>query len=127
MLREGNTLIGNSKFNQYLNWSLCPTGLYKHDDQWYGAAGNGVLMQEGSVTASYNALNQPIAIYAPGLGSNFMYFGFDPLGRCVKRWIAPSTAGHLWEGDKGAVLSFAFLGTGNGKIDAMMFNFEVRP
>ena len=79
--------------NQYLNWSLCPTGQYKHDDQWYGAAGNGVLMQEGSITASYNALNQPIAIYAPGLGSNFMYFGFDPLGRCVKRWIAPGTGG----------------------------------
>src|SRR2546423_3620819 len=23
-------------------------------------------------------------------GGNWMFFGYDPLGRCVKRWVAPS-------------------------------------
>jgi RHS repeat-associated protein len=48
------------------------------------------MMAEGWITASYNALNQPIAIWVPGYGSNFMWFGYDPLGRCVKRWMSDS-------------------------------------
>ena len=60
---------------------------------YYGASGNGVLMQEGTITASYNALNQPIAIWSPAYSgtSNFMWFGYDPLGRCVKRWVSPAS------------------------------------
>lgn len=76
--------------NQYLNWSLSAS--FKYDDQWYGTAGNGVLMQEGWITGSYNALNQPVAMSSPELGSNHMWFGYDPLGRCVKRWIGSSGA-----------------------------------
>jgi hypothetical protein len=38
-------------------------------------------------TASYNALNQPVAMGSQGLGSNFYWFWHDPLGRCVKRWL----------------------------------------
>ncbi len=54
-------------------------------------------MQEGWITASYNALNQPNAIWCPsypgGALAQFMWFGFDPLGRCVKRWMGSET-GH---------------------------------
>ena len=46
-------------------------------------------MAEGWITASYNALNQPMYIWAPG-NVGWTYFGYDPLGRCVKRWVAPS-------------------------------------
>jgi RHS repeat-associated protein len=37
-------------------------------------------------------LNQPIAIWSPTYSgtSNFMWFGYDPLGRCVKRWVGES-------------------------------------
>ena len=49
-------------------------------------------MMEGWIGASFNALNQPIAMYsgstAPG---KFVWFGYDPLGRCVKRWLAPDS------------------------------------
>ena len=77
--------------NQYAGWS--PSVIY-HDDNFpgWGPAGNGVTMAEGWVTASYNALNQPIAIWSPAYAgtSNFVWFGFDPLGRCVKRTVGPS-------------------------------------
>jgi hypothetical protein len=46
-------------------------------------------MADGWITASYNALNQPIAMWAQGYGGNFQWFGYDPLGRCVKRWMGP--------------------------------------
>lgn len=48
-------------------------------------------MQEGSITASYNALNQPIAMWSPAYNGtpNYMWFGYDPLGRCVKSWLGP--------------------------------------
>lgn len=48
--------------------------------------GNGVMMQEGYITASFNALNQPMAMWSSAYGTNFLWFGYDPLGRCVKRW-----------------------------------------
>ena len=76
--------------NQYSDWS--PSTIY-HDDNYPGwsAPGNGVMMAEGWVTASYNALNQPIAIWSPNMpGGAFTWFGYDPLGRCVKRWISDS-------------------------------------
>ncbi len=48
-------------------------------------------MAEGWVTASYNALNQPIAIWSPNMPAGaFTWFGYDPLGRCVKRWVSDS-------------------------------------
>src|SRR6266576_6505631 len=54
--------------------------------------GNGVTMADGWIVGSYNALNQPRKI--GGLGyegtGNWMWFGYDPLGRCVKRWVSPS-------------------------------------
>ena len=52
-------------------------------------------MADGYVTASFNALNQPMAIWSPvypnGTGALFVWFGYDPLGRCVKRWIGSAT------------------------------------
>jgi RHS repeat-associated protein len=44
-------------------------------------------MQEGNITAGYNALNQPTMINTAAFNGNWMFFGFDPLGRCVKRWV----------------------------------------
>jgi RHS repeat-associated protein len=43
-------------------------------------------MQDGNITAGYNALNQAIMINTAAMGSNWMFFGYDPVGRCVKRW-----------------------------------------
>jgi RHS repeat-associated protein len=50
-------------------------------------------MADGWIVASYNALNQPVAVGNIGYGSNYMFFGYDPLGRCVKRWKGPPAAG----------------------------------
>jgi RHS repeat-associated protein len=49
-------------------------------------------MQDGWITAGFNALNQPMYIWSPTYygTSNWMYFGYDPLGRCVKRWVGDS-------------------------------------
>jgi RHS repeat-associated protein len=77
--------------NQYLNWT--PSAIY-HDDNLgspYVYPGNGVMMAEGYITASFNALNQPMAIWSPATNPNFLWFGFDPLGRCVKRWVGSVT------------------------------------
>ncbi|HSV63748.1 MAG TPA: hypothetical protein VLH83_10430 [Chthoniobacterales bacterium] len=46
-------------------------------------------MQDGNITAGYNALNQPMLATSNALAPNWMFFGYDPLGRCVKRWVAP--------------------------------------
>jgi RHS repeat-associated protein len=80
--------------NQYRMWS--PYSIINYDDDFgngWGSPGaaNGVLMQDGWVTASYNALNQPIAVWSPAYSGtpNYMWFGYDPLGRCVKRWVGP--------------------------------------
>jgi RHS repeat-associated protein len=81
----------NNGLNQYSSWS--PSIIY-HDDNYPGwsAPGNGVMMAEGWITASYNALNQPIAIWSPNMPSGaFTWFGYDPLGRCVKRWMSDSS------------------------------------
>ncbi len=66
--------------NQYLNWSLAATGSYLHDDQFYGTSGNGVLMQEGTITATCNALNPPVSIKSAALGTNPMWFGYTRWG-----------------------------------------------
>ena len=77
--------------NQYGSWGGSPV---QHDDDIGNGWGspqhaNGVLMQDGNVTAGYNALNQPMYINTPTAG--WVSFGYDPLGRCVKRWagLAP--------------------------------------
>src|SRR6266404_5059665 len=81
--------------NQYRAW--WPYSYTNYDDDiggTWGAPGaaNGVLMQDGWVTAGFNALNQPMYITSPTYygTSNWMYFGYDPLGRCVKRWVSDS-------------------------------------
>ncbi len=81
--------------NQYVGWTKSP--INQDDDMGREGPGhaNGVTMQEGWITASYNALNQPNAIWCPsypgGALAQFMWFGFDPLGRCVKRWMGSET------------------------------------
>lgn len=78
--------------NQYIHW--WPAGLdylIYHDDNspwapWNAFPGNGVLMADGWLVASYNALNQPVAMIPYGW-ANAIGFGYDPLGRCVKRWV----------------------------------------
>ncbi len=49
-------------------------------------------MQDGWITGGFNALNQPMYITSPTYygTANWMYFGYDPLGRCVKRWVGES-------------------------------------
>ncbi len=74
--------------NQYHMWSPY-SGLF-YDDNFnanWQFPGNGVMMADGYFTASYNALNQPVAMGSQGLGNNFYWFWHDPLGRCVKRWL----------------------------------------
>ncbi|MFN2622820.1 MAG: RHS repeat-associated core domain-containing protein, partial [Chthoniobacterales bacterium] len=78
--------------NQYRMWS--PFSVTNYDDDIGGSWGtpghaNGVLMQDGNITAGYNALNQPVLATSNTLNPNWIFFGYDPLGRCVKRWVAP--------------------------------------
>jgi RHS repeat-associated protein len=84
----------NNGLNQYSGW--WPYSVVRYDDDVGGiwgspGAANGVLMEEGYFTAGFNALNQPTGIWSKAYvgTSNWMYFGYDPLGRCVKRWVAP--------------------------------------
>jgi RHS repeat-associated protein len=79
--------------NQYRMWS--PFSVTNYDDDIGGTWGtpghaNGVLMQDGNITGGYNALNQPMLITSNAVAPNWVFFGYDPLGRCVKRWVAPS-------------------------------------
>jgi RHS repeat-associated protein len=79
--------------NQYSGW--WPYCFIKYDDDIGGTwgaphAANGVQMQDGNTTAGFNALNQPTMIWADNVGG-WTYFGYDPLGRCVKRWIGSSS------------------------------------
>jgi RHS repeat-associated protein len=64
---------------------------YDEDVSGWGAphAANGVLMKDGNILALYNALNQPMLINTQAMGSNWLFLGYDPLGRCVKRWVGP--------------------------------------
>ncbi len=93
--------------NQYRAW--WNYSIINYDDDignGWGAPGaaNGVLMQDGWITGGYNALNQPMLIgsSATWATGNWMWFGYDPLGRCVKRWYAqgdgsaPSGASYMY-------------------------------
>ena len=75
--------------NQSRADGFSPSVIY-HDDNYpgWGAPGNGVMMAEGWINATYNALNQPVSISSAVSGGP-MWFGYDPLGRCVKRWVGP--------------------------------------
>ena len=99
----------NNGLNQYLSWAndypahnSTQWGSYTFYDDNFGSPpapnpvppwappGNAVTMGDGWLSASYNALKQPIALWSPRLPTgNFLWLGFDPLGRCVKRWVAP--------------------------------------
>ena len=90
-----NFVRKDNGLNQYRAW--WPYSYTNYDDDiggTWGAPGaaNGVLMQDGNITAGFNALNQPMLIQGPGNAgtANWMYFGYDPLGRCVKRWVSDS-------------------------------------
>ena len=81
--------------NQYKSWM--PFSVINYDDDIGGTWGspqhaNGVIMQEGNVTAGFNALNQPMQVTSAATAPDWMFFGYDPLGRCVKRWIGALTA-----------------------------------
>lgn len=80
-----------NKLNQYLTWS--PSAVFyddNHPSPWYGPRGNGALTADGWISASYNSLNQPISIWSQSnQGDVYTHFEFDPLGRCVKRWVGP--------------------------------------
>ena len=78
---------GLNEYRAWWNYSII-----NYDDDigppWGGpGAANGVIMQDGWVTAGYNALNQPMYIWSANVG--WTYFAYDPLGRCVKRWVSP--------------------------------------
>lgn len=84
--------------NQYQSWENAhpsPDPLHwgsdiYHDDNWgtsWVPPGNGVTIADGWITAAYNALNQPVAMGNIAYGNNYMWFWYDPLGRCVKRWL----------------------------------------
>lgn len=51
-------------------------------------------MQDGNITAGFNALNQSMYIWSGGVG--WTYFGYDPLGRCVKRWKENGATSYLY-------------------------------
>ncbi|MEY2574164.1 MAG: hypothetical protein QOJ87_2377, partial [Verrucomicrobiota bacterium] len=83
--------------NQYRMWS--PYSIINYDDDignGWGSPGaaNGVLMQDGWVTAGYNALNQPMYIWSGNVG--WTYFGYDGLGRCVKRWADNGSVAYMY-------------------------------
>jgi len=63
--------------NQYRMWS--PYSIINYDDDIGGTWGspgqaNGVIMQDGWITGGFNALNQPMYIWAPG-NVGWTYFG----------------------------------------------------
>jgi len=88
-----NYLRKDTGLNQYRSWQPY-SPIINYDDDFgppWGSPGaaNGVVMQDGNITASYNALNQPRAIWTASYGSNYLWYGYDPLGRCVKQWLGP--------------------------------------
>jgi RHS repeat-associated protein len=81
----------NNGLNQYHTWGPNPVN---YDDDIGGTWGqphlaNGVVMQDGNVTAGFNSLNQLVLVQGPSQAgtSNWTFFGYDPLGRRVKQWV----------------------------------------
>jgi hypothetical protein len=88
--RYGSNIVGlygwqnfnlrDNGLNQYTGWAWF--GLTQ-DDQADGGQGNGVLVGDSyHFFGRYNALNQPDWMWGWG---DVTRFGYDPLGRCVKR------------------------------------------
>jgi RHS repeat-associated protein len=83
----------DNKLNQYHAWGV-NQAIYDEDAGGWGSPqhANGVLMQEGHVTAGYNSLNQMVMVAGtPG----WIFFGYDPLGRRVKQWTGGLTGANL--------------------------------
>jgi RHS repeat-associated protein len=80
----------DNRLNQYRQWY----SIVQYDDDIGDGWGspqhaNGVTMMDGNITGGYNALNQPMMIWsANNPGGQWLWFGYDPLCRCVKRWYA---------------------------------------
>ena len=72
--------------NEYSHWQV---SVVNYDRAGHQDGLNGVLVQEGTFSSAFNALKQPIWLWnqfiSPG-GQSVLCFGYDPLGRCVKRW-----------------------------------------
>jgi len=91
--RENNLNQYQSWYNSYPSGPLHWGSAIYHDDDFptvplrWTPPGNGVTMADGWIVASYNALNQPVAIGCTGYGSTYMWLRHDPLGRCVTRWM----------------------------------------
>ncbi|HKP03480.1 MAG TPA: hypothetical protein VJU77_08990 [Chthoniobacterales bacterium] len=103
-----NFAIRDNRLNQYNLWENNLPGSQQWGTiMWYDDAaggfppqiphvapwlypGNGVLMADGWIVAGFDALNQPESMRTPDFQGtdNRLYFGYDPLGRCVKRWIS---------------------------------------
>jgi RHS repeat-associated protein len=83
----------DNKLNQYHTWGS-NSAIYDEDAPGWGSSqhANGVLMQEGHVTAGYNSLNQMVMVSGT---SNWIFFGYDPLGRRVKQWTGGLTGNNL--------------------------------
>ncbi len=104
----------NNGLNQYGEWY----SIIHHDDHWAPPnepeKANEVLMQEGWIGASFNALNQPIAMYSGSTLPKFVWFGYDPLGRCAKRWLgndqgeAPEPEGSTTPGSPNPVATYLY-------------------
>ena len=86
----------NNRLNQYRGWWNYSGINYDDDLPGWGEPeeANGVLMQDGNITAGFNALNQPMYIWSANVG--WTHFGFDPLGRCVKRWTDGGAPTYLY-------------------------------
>jgi len=96
-----NFLRRDNGLNQYKSWENNFPDPPQHWGTWvfyddnisppdWQYPGNGVTMADGWIVGSYNALNQPKQI--GGLGyegtGTWLWFGYDPVGRCVKHWFA---------------------------------------
>ncbi len=97
--RKGTNVLANrgsvsvtrrdNGLNQYLNWG---GGVANYDDQFSPESpgnANGVLVQDSYINSSFNALNQPVWVSRYPM-QNVEAFGYDPLGRCVKRFTTGS-------------------------------------
>ena len=86
----------NNRLNQYRGWWNYSGINYDDDLPGWGEPeeANGVMMQDGWITAGFNALNQPMYIWSANVG--WTNFGFDPLGRCVKRWTDGGVPAYLY-------------------------------
>ena len=102
-----NFAIRDNRLNQYELWeNNLPGSQHWGTIMWYDDAaggfppehphvapwlypGDGVMMADGWIVAGFDALNQPEMMHTPDFqGTDWLFFGYDPLGRCVKRWIS---------------------------------------